>query len=109
MDLKFREMIPHTPDQEAKVGDMVEARTGGQQMISGDVVLTQQAGLKIDRIYRNAPYVIYFMNRTKYLAVVKVPGVGTALQIGKSWTDADREQKLNLKLSRAGEIYLSAH
>jgi hypothetical protein len=105
INLKLREMIPDTPGLPAiEVGGMIQATTGGIQMRSGRVMMTQSAGFKVGRIYPQTPYVIYFVNRTKYLVDIEVPAEGKVQDF--SQTGKDFEKKLNMKLGRTTGLYL---
>jgi len=105
INLKFREMIPDTPGlPPVEVGGMIQAATGGIQMRSGRVMMTQSSGFQVGRIYPQTPHVIYFVNRTKYLVDIEVPTEGKVQDFSK--TGADFEKKLNMKLGRITGLYL---
>jgi hypothetical protein len=99
LNLKFREMIPDSPNlPPVEVGGIVQATTGGTQMRSGKVMMTQHSGFRVGRIYPQTPYAIYFVNRTEYLVDIEAPLEGKVQDFSKS--GADFEQKLNVKLGR---------
>jgi len=107
INLKFREMIPDSPGlPPVEIGGAVQTVSGGIQMRSGRVMMTQQSSFKVGRIYPQTPYVVYFVNRTKYLVDIEVPQEGKVQDFSK--TGADFEQKLNMKLGRTTGLHLSA-
>jgi hypothetical protein len=106
LSLAFREMIPDTPGlPPVEVGGVLQATTGGIQMRSGRVMMTQHSEFRVGRVYPQTPYVIYFVNRTKYLVDIEVPAEGKVQDFNK--TGADFEQKLNMKLGRSMGLHLS--
>jgi len=98
LNLSFREMVPETPGLPAKVGDVIQSTTGGGQTRSGPVIKKLQRSLGIDKVYPQTPYVIYFVNRTKYLVEIEVSPEGKTANFNKAG-DAF-EEKLRIKLQR---------
>jgi hypothetical protein len=106
VNLIFREMILDTPGlPPVEVGGVLQSSLGGIQMRSGNVVMTQQSSFRVGRIYPQTPYVIYFVNRTKYLVDIQVPSEGKVQDFSK--TGADFEAKLNMKLGRTIGLHLT--
>jgi hypothetical protein len=106
INLSFREMIPDAPGlPPVEIGGMIQAFTGGIQMRSGRVMMTQSSSFRVGRVYPQTPYVIYFVNRTKYLVDIDVPHEGTVQDFSRAGTD-DFEKKLNIKLGRTTGLYL---
>jgi hypothetical protein len=106
INLKFREMIPDTPGlPPVEVGGVLQSTSGGIQMRSGNVVMTHQSSFRVGRIYPQTPYLIYFVNRTKYLVDIEVPSEGKVQDFSK--VGADFETKLNMKLGRTTGMNLS--
>jgi hypothetical protein len=103
LHLVFQEMVPDT-QQPSKVGDFIQSTGSGTQMRSGAVILTRDAAFSVGRINPQNPYVIYFVNRTKYLVTVQLPPTGITRDFSKSGQDF--EQKIALKLGRMTGTYL---
>jgi hypothetical protein len=105
INLSFREMIPDSPNlPPVEIGGMIQATTGGVQMRSGRVMTTQSSGIRVGRIYPQTPYVIYFLNRTKYLADIVIPSEGKVLDFSKAGDDF--EKKLKIKFGRVTGMHL---
>jgi hypothetical protein len=105
INLSFREMIPDSPNlPPVEVGGMIQATTGGIQMRSGKVVMTQSSSIRVGRIYPQTPYVIYFINRTQYLADIAVPSEGKVLDFNRVGNDF--EKKLHVKFGRTTGMHL---
>jgi hypothetical protein len=106
INLIFREMIPDRPGlPPVEIGGVLQATSGGVQMRSGRVMMTQQSSFRVGRIYPQTPYVIYFVNRTEYLVDIEVPSEGKVQDFSK--IGADFETKLNMKLGRTTGMHLS--
>jgi hypothetical protein len=105
LNLIFREMIPDKPGlPPVEIGGVVQATTGGTQMRSGRVMMTQRSEFRVGRIYPQTPYVIYFVNRTKYLVDIELTSEGKVQDFSK--TGADFEKPLSMKLGRTMGLHL---
>jgi hypothetical protein len=67
-------------------------------------MMTNQSAFKVGRVYPQTPYVIYFVNRTRYLVDIEVPSEGRVQDFSK--TGADFETKLDMKLGRTTGLHL---
>jgi hypothetical protein len=91
LTLGFQEMLPD-PDHP-------------NQSRSGALVTVQNASFAVGRISPDDPYVIYFLNRTKYLVNIVLPPEGKTQDFSK--TGDDFEKKIPLKPGRTTGLHLA--
>jgi len=106
LKLVFRGMVLDDPNKPHKVGDVIESRTGGPQMRASDVAFTRESGFKIGRIYPHTPYIIYFVNRTRFEVKVELPEFGVVQDFSRSGPDFER--KIRMKPGRMTGSHLAA-
>ena len=87
----FHEMAPHA-GEDVEVGTVIVATMGVPgQMKSGPKVFTRDASFNVSKISSQNPYVIYFVNRTRYLTIIEVPPTAISTDFSRPFDKMKRE------------------
>lgn len=104
--LPFHPMIPHIMGEQVPVGTLVQAFIGKSSAKSGPVVFVKESKFTIGKVYPQIPYVIYFVNRTRYLVKIELPENATTQDYSKPVNES--EQKIKLSRGRMLSAYMAA-
>jgi hypothetical protein len=89
--LSFHEMVPHA-GEEVEIGTVLVATMGVPgQMKSGPKVFTKDVSFNVGKISAQSPYVIYFVNRSRYLVKIEMPPTAISRDFSKPLDQMNQE------------------